>query len=308
MLATLTDDVFSDDDWIFERKFDGERVLAVHDGSQAFLLSRTGRTLDRTYPEIKAAVTRSTGHRLVIDGEIVAFEGGLTSFSRLQRRMGLTRPQDVRQSTVAVYYYVFDLLHLDGHDTTRLPLRTRKRLLRSAVTWQSPLFFTQHRNADGAEYFAAACQRGWEGVIAKRGDAPYRPGRGRSWLKLKCVDEQEFVIGGFTPPRGSRVGFGALLVGYFERGRLRYAGKVGTGYDTATLRSLRSRLDGLRRDASPFAERVNEKDSRWVTPELVAEVGFSEWTNDQRLRHPRFLGLRRDKPATEVVRERPQPR
>lgn len=306
MLATLTDNAFSDADWLFERKFDGERALAIHDGSRAHLMSRTGHTLDRTYPEIVDAVTRSTAHRVVVDGEIVAFQGQLTSFSRLQQRMGLTRPEDVRRSGVAVYYYLFDLLHLDGHDTTRLPLRTRKRLLRAALAWRSPLHFAQHRNTDGAEYYRTACRRGWEGLIAKRGDSPYRSGRGRAWLKFKCVGEQELVIGGFTSPQGSRVGFGALLVGYYDGDQLRYAGKVGTGYDTETLRSLRSRLDGLRRDTSPFADRVGEKQPHWVTPELVAEVGFSEWTDDGRLRHPRFLGLRRDKPAREVVRERPQ--
>jgi bifunctional non-homologous end joining protein LigD len=202
-----------------------------------------------------------------------------------------------------VFYYIFDLLHVAGHDTTALPLRTRKTLLRRALVFRDPIRLTNHRNRDGEALYHDACRKGWEGVIAKRAQSRYEGGRSRDWLKFKCSAEQELVIGGFTPPRGSRTDLGALLLGYYDHGRLRYAGKVGTGFTHATLRDLAGRLEPLRRDASPFADEVRERGATWVEPVLVAQVGFTEWTRDARLRHPRFLGLRDDKPATEVVRE-----
>lgn len=199
-------------------------------------------------------------------------------------------------------YYAFDLLRLDGRDTRQLPLRVRKSLLRRALTFRTPLRLTSHRNAGGAELLAEACGRGWEGLIAKRADGPYRTRRSTDWLKLKCAQGQEFVIGGFTEPAGSRVGLGALLLGHYDGDRLRYAGKVGTGFDRRTLLALRERLDGMRRDTSPFAGAVREARAGWVKPELVAQIGFTEWTRDGMLRHPRFLGLREDKRPRDVVR------
>jgi bifunctional non-homologous end joining protein LigD len=172
------------------------------------------------------------------------------------------------------------------------------------VTTGDRLRVSPHRNADGESYLREACARGWEGLIAKRADSPYTSARSRDWLKLKCSAEQELVVGGYTAPKGSRVELGALLVGHFEGGRLRYAGKVGTGFDRATLRDLARRLEPLRRDDSPFADEVKAPATTWVEPELVVQVGFSEWTRDGRLRHPRFLGGREDKDAREVVRER----
>jgi bifunctional non-homologous end joining protein LigD len=305
MLAVLTDRYFSDPDWLYERKLDGERVLARRVGGRVRLLSRTGRDLTNGYPEVAEALT-STGPDLVLDGEIVAFDGNRTSFARLQRRIQLTDPEQARHSGVAVYYYVFDVPHAGGYDLTGVPLRQRKSLLRKAVRFTGPVRYTAHRNRDGERYREYACRHGWEGVIAKRADAPYRPGRSEDWLKFKCVTEQELVVVGFTEPRGSRVGLGALLVGYYERGRLRYAGKVGTGYDDATLRRLRERLDGLASADPPFGTEVRERGVHWVRPELVAEVGFTEWTTGGLLRHPRFLGLRRDKDPRQVVRETPQ--
>jgi len=178
-------------------------------------------------------------------------------------------------------------------------------VLLGAVDFGGPLRFCAHRNSDGEAYLQEACERGWEGLIAKRADARYRPGhRTPDWLKFKCVREQELVIGGYTDPAGSRLGFGALLVGYHDPdGRLRYAGKVGTGFDEQLLRSLRTRFDELDEAASPFADRVRERGAHWLRPELVAQVGFTEWTRDGRLRHPRFMGLRDDKAAADVVRE-----
>lgn len=303
MLARLTDKRFSDPDWIFERKFDGERALAFRDGDRVRLMTRNRKQIGDTYPELVDALARQRCTDFIADGEIVAFEGNLTSFSRLQQRMQITDPEEARASRVAVTFYLFDLLHLDAHDITVLPLRTRKSLLKAAVDFSDPLRFSAHRNTEGEPYFAEACDKGWEGLIAKRADSPYRHSRSGDWLKFKCVRGQELVIGGFTPPQGSRKGFGALLVGYHEDDRLRYAGKVGTGYDDDTLVRLRERLRTIERDTSPFDDEVDESDATWVRPELVGEFGFTEWTEAGKLRHPRFLGLRRDKDPADVVRE-----
>jgi bifunctional non-homologous end joining protein LigD len=208
-----------------------------------------------------------------------------------------------RLTGVEVFYYIFDVPHLAGYDMTAVGLRHRKVLLAGARSFDDPLRFTTHRDTEGEAVYQEACAEGWEGVIANRAVSPYVQRRSTDWLKFKCVNRQEFVIGGFTDPRGSRVGFGALLVGYYEDGDLRYAGKVGTGYDTRTLLELGKQLRELETKDSPFAEPVREKGAHWVRPELVAEVGFTEWTNDGKLRHPRFLGLRNDKPARSVVRE-----
>ena len=306
MLATLTDRRFSDPAWLFERKLDGVRCLAFRDGGELRLLSRRQQPLERTYPELVDVLASQEPHDFVVDGEVVAFEGGRTSFSRLQQRLGITDPRRARRSPVAVFYYLFDVVHLDGHDLTRLPLRARKSLLGAAFRFAGPLRITRHRNTEGEAAFASACAKGWEGLIAKRADAPYRPGRSTDWLKFKCSLAQELVIGGFTEPAGSRVGLGALLVGYHHGGRLRYAGKVGTGYSDAVLRDLRRRLGPLELPSSPFVDaRVPERGVHWVRPELVAQVAFSEWTHDGKLRHPRFEGLRPDKAPSEVRRERP---
>ena len=308
MLATLTDRRFSDPAWLYERKLDGERCLAFFDGEEVRLRSRNRKVLDGTYPELVDALAgRSAGATgWIVDGEVVAMEGAQTSFSRLQQRMGITDPAVARRSPVPVVYFIFDLLWLDGFDTTGLALRDRKGLLRKTFAFGNPLRFTAHRNTEGEALYAQACGRGWEGVIAKRADGRYRAGRSPDWLKFKCAAGQELVVGGFTDPAGSRTGFGALLVGYYRDGDLVYAGKVGTGYDQRTLTALRQRLDHLVVPRSPFARAGGPTErAHWVRPELVAEIGFSEWTTDGKLRHPRFLGLRDDKAATEVVREGP---
>ena len=298
MKATLTKGRFSDPNWIFERKLDGIRCVAIRDGERVRLLSRNDLSMNGRYPEIAAALEHQRCQRFAIDGEVVAFEGPRTSFARLAQR---------GQHYVPVYYYAFDLLWLDGYDVRALPLRARKRLLRHALKFGDPLRWTQHRNERGELFFEEACRNGWEGLIAKRADSPYTDKRSRDWLKFKCEQGQELVIGGYTAPRGSRTELGALLVGYYEGGSLRYAGKVGTGFDRATLRALGARLRELTRRDPPFADaaRIRERGVSWTEPELVAQVGFTEWTQDGRLRHPRFLGLREDKPAREVVRESP---
>ena len=305
-LATLTARRFSDPEWLFERKFDGERCLGYRRGGEVRLLSRNRKRLDGTYPEVAEALGRESAADLVVDGEIVAFERGRTSFARLQRRMQVRDREAARRSGIAVFYYVFDLVHLGGYDTTDLPLRLRKRLLRRALTYREPLRYSVHRNTDGEAFHREACRRGWEGVIAKRADSRYVGRRSADWLKFKCTNQQEVVIGGFTEPAGTRVGFGALLIGFHAGEDLVYAGKVGTGYDTETLLDLRRRLDGLRQDEPPFVGvRPRQGGVHWVRPELVAQVAFTEWTEDAKLRHPRFVGLRRDKAPGEVVRVLP---
>lgn len=303
MLATLTDNRFSGPDWIYERKLDGERALCFRKGKQVRLLTRNRKDIDDTYPELSDALSNQACDEFVVDGEIVAFDKGVTSFSRLQQRMQIRDPDQARSSRVAVYYYLFDILHLNEYTLDRLPLRRRKALLKGAISFRDPLRYTTHRNRDGERYFEQACRKGWEGVIAKRAASAYRHSRSTDWLKFKCAKGQELVIGGFTEPRGSRVGFGALLVGYYDDDELRYAGKVGTGYDDEFLADFRERLDGLARKTSPFAGEVRENGVTWVSPKIVGEFGFTEWTRDGKLRHPRFLGLRRDKAAKDVVRE-----
>ncbi len=306
MLATLTDRRFSDPHWIFERKLDGERCLAFRHGSGTRLLSRNRLSVANQYPEVVEAFSRQAADDFVVDGEIVAFEGNQTSFARLQRRMHLRDPERARRTRVPVFYYVFDVLYVSGYDTTGLELRHRKAILRRLLAFVRPLRFATYRNAQGEAYWREACGKGWEGVIAKRVDAPYEHRRSTNWLKFKCVNEQEFVIGGYTDPKGSRKGFGALLIGHYEGNDLVYAGKVGTGFDEELLTTLSRQLATLEQDRTPFlGGGLPRKDVHWVQPRLVCQVGFTEWTPNGGLRHPRFQGLRRDKTPRQVVRERP---
>jgi bifunctional non-homologous end joining protein LigD len=306
MLATLTDRRDFGDDWLLERKFDGERCVAQkrHDG-QVHLESRTGKDLTGTYPEVRDAVAGQRPQQLVLDGEVVAFEGDQTSFTRLQQRLGVTRPSDELVKRFPVVYCVFDLLEIEGEDLTARPLVERRARLEKAIRPKRGLQVSEGWLGDSERRYADACRSGWEGLIAKRGEAPYSRGRSRDWLKLKCVLEQEFVIGGYTEPAGSRTDFGALLVGYYENGDLRYAGKVGTGYSAATLRDLGRRLRTIEVPRTEFVDvKPIPRGTHWTKPELVAQIGFAEWTRDGRLRQPRFLGLRDDKRPREVVRER----
>jgi bifunctional non-homologous end joining protein LigD len=306
MLATLTDRRDFCEDWLLERKLDGERCVARKEGGNVRLQSRTARNLSGTYPEVHAAVATQRAGGLLLDGEVVAFDGEQTSFSRLQQRLGVAKPAARLVSEYPVVYCVFDILALDGEDLTDEPLLERRERLASVIRPSATLQLTQGWYGDSRRRFAEACRSGWEGLIAKRADAPYTSGRSRDWLKLKCAWEQELVIGGFTDPGGSRTDFGALLVGYYEDAELRYAGKVGTGFTARTLRDLGAKLRKLEASESPFVDaRPIPRGVHWARPVLVAQIGFAEWTNDGRLRQSRFLGLRDDKDAAEVVRERP---
>jgi bifunctional non-homologous end joining protein LigD len=305
MKAVLTDRAVSGPGWVFERKLDGIRCGALRHEGEVQLLSRSGEQLNSTYPELVEALS-VTGPDLLVDGEIVAFAGSRTSFERLQRRMGIHDPALARRSRVAVYYYLFDLLEHSSEDLRPRPLRERKAALRRAVQFRGRLRFTPYRHGDGEALLKQACERGWEGLIAKRLESPYVATRSRDWLKLKCSRAQELVIGGWTSPRGSRQRLGALLVGYWQDGALRYAGKVGTGFDHAMLERLGDELERRERRSPPFTAGSGlPSRAHWAEPELVAQIAFTEWTRDGKLRHPRFQGLRTDKPAGEVVREEP---
>jgi bifunctional non-homologous end joining protein LigD len=311
-LATLTKDRFSGPGWLFERKLDGERCLSFRSGTSLRLMTRNQKEVANNYPEIALALRdQGQGEQdqddFIVDGEIVAFQGAETSFELLQSRIHVARPDPNLIKRVPVFYYIFDVLYAGDRDVRPLPLRERKDILAGLLSFDDPLRYTEHRDTDGEAFYAEACRQGWEGLIAKRADAPYRPGRSRDWLKFKCETNQEFVIGGFSDPQRSRIGFGALLLGYYDSsGRLVYAGKVGTGFDTKLLRSLHGEMTDMEQDKTPFdLGDLPRPGVHWIEPTLVAQIGFSEWTRDGQLRHPRFQGLRRDKAATEVVREIP---
>lgn len=304
MLATLTDERFSRVGWLFEPKWDGERCLAFRRGRDLSLFSRNRKRLNDKYPEITEALIRQKNRSFVADGEIVTFQDGVTSFARLQERMQIEHPSPELLHRVPVSFCLFDLLYFDCYDTRHVQLRYRKELLGKALNFVHPLRFTEHCETEGEAYYRMACRRGWEGVVAKNGNSEYLSARTRDWLKFKCQKAQEFVIGGYTDPRGTRVGFGALVLGFYRRGKLVHAGMVGTGFNHDTLRRLSGQLRQLESPTSPFANyKSPRRGVHWVKPKLVAQVGFTEWTQDDKLRHPRFLGLREDKRPQDVVRE-----
>jgi DNA ligase D-like protein (predicted ligase) len=306
MLATLTDELPTGGKWIYEPKLDGVRALIYATRGNVRIYSRNRKPLNDAYPELVEALQETVRGDPVLDGEIVAFdpERGITSFARLQQRMQLRDPVRARRSQVAVYLYLFDCLFYEGIDLTGLPLVDRKPVLRDVVRYRDPIRFTPFQTTDPAAMLRDACAEGGEGIIAKRAESRYVSTRSTDWLKIKCLRRQELVIGGYTAPQGSRERLGALLVGYYDGKALRYAGKVGTGYDRRTLALLHDRLVPLHRLTSPFsAGPAPTRDVQWVTPKLVAEIGFSEWTTAGLLRHPRFIGLRNDKTAREVRRE-----
>jgi bifunctional non-homologous end joining protein LigD len=275
MAATLTYERFVGPDWIFERKIDGIRLLAFKQGDDVKLFSRN--RLPQNIPAIAGALALLPAREAILDGEMTWDEHA---------------------------YHVFDVMWLEGRDLTNLPLVERRALL-AALPLRSPL--ARVAALDDAKPWERACREGWEGVIAKRRDSVYEQRRSPHWQKMKCEASQELVIGGFTEPRGTRVGLGALLVGYFEGPDFVFAGKVGTGFDRKLLRELRGRLDALEIDETPFtrATGLPRLGAHWVRPDVVIQVAFIEWTVHGKLRHPRLVGLRQDKPARDVVREAP---
>jgi bifunctional non-homologous end joining protein LigD len=305
-LATLVKTPPAGDGWCHEIKFDGYRIGCRISGERITLLSRNGKDWTTSFPEVVAAV-RGLGVRdALIDGEVAAvLPDGRTSFQALQnvmRRSG---------GKAALVYFVFDLLRIDGASLEREPLVTRKARLATVVGRRSKgvIRISDHIEGNGLQFLKHACAAGLEGIISKRLDRPYYHGRNSDWVKSKCLLRQELVIGGFTDPEGSRAGLGALLLGYYDdEAALVFAGKVGTGFTHASAIDLRQTLDRLERRSSPYAvppPRPIAKRAHWVTPTLVCEVAFTEWTSDGRIRHPVFHGLRKDKRADEVRRELP---
>jgi bifunctional non-homologous end joining protein LigD len=305
-LATLVRQAPSGAEWLHEVKFDGYRILAVVIGGTARLFTRRGLDWTDRFPAVVAACESLPVRQTVLDGEVVALlPDGRSSFQALQQAMsGNSHP---------IVYYVFDLLQLDGTDLRCWPLIERKRRLAALLHHRSApgsraIRYARHVVGQGARALARACRRGLEGIVSKRMDAPYRSARTRTWLKVKCLNRQEFVVVGFTEPRGHRRGVGALLLGvYSDRGELEYCGKVGTGMSELLLRELRGRLEPLARRTPPVAGPVSRGVAgvTWVEPRLVVEVAFTEWTRDGRLRHPAFVGLREDKAPRQVRREKP---
>jgi ATP-dependent DNA ligase len=275
MAATLTYERFEGPEWIFERKLDGIRLLAFKNGEDVQLLSRN--RLPKAIPTVARAIAGLPVSEVILDGELTWERGA---------------------------YHIFDVMWIDGRDVTSLPLVERRALL-GALPLRAPL--ERVASLDDAKPWERACREGWEGIIAKRRDSVYEQRRSPLWQKMKCEVSQELVVGGFTDPRGSRVGLGALLVGYFDHGDFVFAGKVGTGFDRTLLRGLRARLDALEIPETPFTRAVGLPRSsvHWVRPEIVAQVAFIEWTGHGKLRHPRLVGIREDKVARDVVREQP---
>ncbi|MGH7393050.1 MAG: non-homologous end-joining DNA ligase, partial [Candidatus Rokuibacteriota bacterium] len=311
MLATLVDRVPGDPGWLFEVKYDGVRVIARRAGARVTLAGRNGQDFTPRYPELVEALRALPIERFVLDGEIVAVdERGRPSFQRLQNRMHLTHPLDVERAreTVPVSAVFFDALALDGHDLRALPLTERKACLALVLPSRGIVRHGDQVAGDGEAFLAAAAERQLEGIVAKKADSAYGAGRSRDWLKIKCQLRQEFVIGGWTDPQGSRPYFGALHLGLYEDGRLAYVAKVGTGFDEKTLALVWRKLGALARATSPFAAgSPRGRGHHWVEPRLVCEVRFTEWTEDGGIRHPAFLGLRDDKRPEDCRRETPRP-
>ncbi len=307
MKATLTENYFDDPQWIYERKLDGVRCLVSIKNGKATLFSRNGNDMSASYYELPRILEESEYPNLIADGEIVAFEGKTTSFSKLQSRIQLKDAKKLENTSVKIFLYLFDILYYQEYLTEKLPLRSRKKLLKKVMHWQPTVRYTPHKNEKGLSFLKSACEKGWEGIIAKDGQGKYVHSRSRQWLKFKCSHGQELVIGGFTEPQGEREGFGAMLVGYYHDGKLQYAGKVGTGFDDAFLRKWRQKFNKIEQKNSPFANYKKSKDGQnhWIKPQYVGQFGFTEWTKTNKLRHPRFLGMRDDKNAKEVVKENP---
>ena len=307
MLATLSETLPGGGKWVYEPKLDGVRALVYVSAGKVRIYSRNRKLLNDAYPELVEALGKAVRGDAVLDGEIAAFDpvSGLSSFSRLQQRMQLRDPVRARRSLVDVSLYLFDCLYYEGIDLTGLALLDRKSVLQDVIWYDDAIHFTPHQAGGAEAMLEEACEQGAEGIIAKRAGSRYVSARSTDWLKIKCLRRQELVVGGYTAPQGARERLGALLVGYYDdTGSLRYAGKVGTGYDRRTLEMLYGRLVPLHRRTSPFAPGPTASgEIQWVTPRLVAEIGFSEWTSAGLLRHPRYMGLREDKPAKDVRRE-----
>ena len=301
MLATLTDAPFDDPNWVFEDKFDGFRMVVEVRRGKVALYSRNGKIISHSYIEVAKALEGVKGDA-VIDGELVALgKNGVSHFQLLQNAL---------RHEAKLLYCAFDLMFENGDDLRKSPLLERKERLKAILPRDKLIAFSHHRRATGKKFFAQAEQKGLEGIMAKRADSPYASGgRTSDWLKIKTAKRQEVVIAGFTAPKRTRPFFGALVLAVRENNAWRYVGHVGTGFSHATLEELHGKLAKLKAAKSPFLAKVKDEDvTTWVKPSLVAEIKFAEWTSKGELRQPVYLGLRSDKKAKDVVRERERPR
>ncbi|HTM58408.1 MAG TPA: DNA ligase D, partial [Candidatus Udaeobacter sp.] len=311
MLATLATEPFTRKGWIFEIKYDGVRVIAERRGEDVRMLGRSGEDITARYPEIRDALKGLRVESAVLDGEIIAHDdSGRPSFGRLQKRMLLNKPRDIAaaMARVPVRAVFFDCLALEGHDLRKLALVERKELLARVLPPAGVIQAGDHIEERGTAFFEACSEMGLEGVIAKRGDSRYVGKRSPDWVKIKCQRRQEFVIGGYSDPKGSGRHFGALLVGVQDKDQLRYVTRVGGGFDERTQKQIWAELRPLARDGSPFGDTAPRgRENHWVEPKLVCEVRFTEWTADGGLRHPIFIGMRTDKKPEDVHREGSSP-
>ena len=313
MKARLVEKQPATGDWIYELKFDGIRLIAIKHHGKASLLSRNQNDLSVRFPEIVEAVKNLPADECVLDGEVVAVdEKGRSSFQLLQ-----AREMEGRKSPI--YFYAFDLVQLEGKSLLSLPLEARKSVLENLCAGAGdPIRYSGAIGGDVGRLLIEVKRRGLEGIIGKQSNSVYEPGRrSGAWIKLKCVNEQEFVVGGYTPPQGARKYFGAILVGYYEDKKLVFAGKVGTGFTAKSLASLHKQFQAEQRTDCPFVDLPSKQNGQWVlgitpsmmkkihwiNPKFVAEIKFAQWTRDKKLRAPVFLGLREDKKPTDVVRE-----
>jgi bifunctional non-homologous end joining protein LigD len=299
-LATLVKSPPSGDRWLHEIKYDGYRIGCRIHGGRVILTSRNGKDWTDAFPEVVEAARALKAADVLLDGEVAAvLPDGRTSFQAMQQR-GATR--------ATLVYFAFDLLQLDDERIASRPLEERKARLQELVGrgQKGRIRYSEHVLGSGAQILQEACRLGLEGIISKRRDLAYMPGRSDAWQKIKCTRRQEFVIGGFTDPQGMRAGLGALLIGYYSDGRLVFAGRVGTGFTHQSAIDLRRTLDAIEQRSCPFATPPAgplARTAHWAKPQLVCEVAFAEWTDDGQLRHPSFQGLRLDKKPAEVVRE-----
>lgn len=306
-LATLVPGPPPGEEWLHELKFDGYRMLCHLNRGKARFWSRNGKDWTEKFPNLVVAVKAIPAVDAILDGEVVIVDkAGRSSFQRLQQAMGRG------DKVPAFVFQVFDLLHLDGYDLRRCPLRQRKAQLENLLKLakfrgkNAPIRYSDHIEGNGAQFFKQACEFGIEGIVSKLADSPYESTRNRNWLKAKCLKRQEFVIAGYTPSKKAFPGFGSLILGVYDKGKLVYTGRVGTGFSIKQRLELQQKLDRISQASMPFAVKPKDpglREAHWAKPQLVAEVAFTEWTADGSIRHPSFQGLREDKKPTEVVRE-----
>jgi bifunctional non-homologous end joining protein LigD len=304
-LATLVDKAPTGDEWLHELKFDGYRMLGFLNKGKVRFLSRNGKDWTEKFPNVAAALKNFPATTAILDGEIVIQDkAGRSSFQALQ--------QSMKSSSSPFVFQIFDLIYVDGFNLTRMPLRERKALLEGLLTAGKEtaiLRFSEHIEGNGPKFFKQACQYGIEGIVSKLADSFYESTRNKNWLKTKCIKRQEFVVAGYTPSKKAFPGFGSLILGVYDKGKLVYSGRVGTGFSIKQRLEIQKRLDRISQPSMPFAVRPKDpglRDAHWAKPQLVAEVEFTEWTADGSIRHPSFQGLREDKKPREIVREEPQ--